>query len=78
MSSIASVTNHPEYDAGATNNDVSVLKLSTPIPESDTIKYISLAEAGSDPAAGIDAVVAGWYVSLFLLLKIFRQADEVK
>ena len=64
VSDVATIISHPDYDSGTTNNDVAILKLSTPIEESDLIKYITLPEAGSDPAAGVDAVVAGWYVLL--------------
>lgn len=36
------------------------MKLSTPIATSSTIKYVSLAASGSDPAAGTSSTVAGW------------------
>ncbi|CAI6341141.1 unnamed protein product [Periconia digitata] len=59
-SNVASKRVHPNYNANTYENDIAVIKLSTPIPESDTIKYAKLAASGSDPAAGTTLTVAGW------------------
>ncbi|OAR01253.1 hypothetical protein LLEC1_06751 [Akanthomyces lecanii] len=45
-------------------NDIAVLKLKTPIPESDTVAYAKLPISNSDPMAKSTAVVAGWYKKL--------------
>ncbi|KAF3052402.1 hypothetical protein E8E11_011617 [Didymella keratinophila] len=59
-SPVASLNIHPQYDANIINKDVAILKLRTPIPESSTVKYATLAAAGSDPAANTIARTAGW------------------
>jgi trypsin len=43
---------------------MAILKLSTPIAVNTTIKYATLAAAGSDCAADSTVTVAGWYVQL--------------
>lgn len=57
---VSKITVHPDYDSGATNNDVAIWKLSEEIPEGDGISYVTLPAAGSDPAAGDEVEVAGW------------------
>jgi trypsin len=52
---------HPSYNSQTVNNDLAILKLRTPIPQSSTIKYATLAAAGSDPADNSVATTAGWY-----------------
>ncbi|KAF3048346.1 hypothetical protein E8E12_011711 [Didymella heteroderae] len=59
-SPVASLNIHPGYDADIVDKDVAILKLRTPIAESSTIKYATLAAAGSDPAANTVARTAGW------------------
>ena len=49
---------NPAYSGN--NNDIAIFKLSTSIPTSSTIKYISLPASGSDAAAGSSTTVAGW------------------
>ncbi|KAH7032625.1 LOW QUALITY PROTEIN: trypsin-like cysteine/serine peptidase domain-containing protein [Microdochium trichocladiopsis] len=51
---------HPSYNSGTTDNDVALWRLSTAIPTSSTIGYVTLPAQGSDPAAGSSAVTAGW------------------
>lgn len=53
---------HPSFSGSTLNNDVALLKLSTPIQTSGSISYGRLAASGSDPAAGSTLTVAGWYV----------------
>ncbi|KAF2018272.1 trypsin-domain-containing protein [Aaosphaeria arxii CBS 175.79] len=60
LSNVASITIHPSFSSSTLNNDVAILKLSTPIPTSSTIGYAALPASGSDPAAGSGATVAGW------------------
>ncbi|KAM3547955.1 hypothetical protein MY1884_009374 [Beauveria asiatica] len=62
---LAFVKEHPEYELNSQSgayavNDIAILKLSTPIAESDKIKYATLPENGSDPVVNSTAVVAGW------------------
>lgn len=52
---------HPQYNGNTLDKDVAILKLQTPIGTSSTIKYATLAAAGSDPEADSVARVAGWY-----------------
>ncbi|KAH0591838.1 hypothetical protein MHUMG1_10404 [Metarhizium humberi] len=40
-------------------HDIAILKLSTPIQESDTVGYATLPPAGSDPVANSLAIAAG-------------------
>lgn len=61
-SAVVSLNIHPEYDADTIDKDFAILKLRTPVPESSTIKYATLAAAGSDPVADTVARTAGWYV----------------
>jgi hypothetical protein len=64
--SIASRKAHPEYSTNKDetkpyeNNDIGIIKLSTPIEKNDTVAYATLAADGSDPTAGSMAVAAGW------------------
>ncbi|KAK7190370.1 hypothetical protein DPSP01_011551 [Paraphaeosphaeria sporulosa] len=57
-SRVSQVIVNPAYSGN--NNDIAIFKLSTSIPTSSTISYISLPSAGSDPAAGSSSTVAGW------------------
>lgn len=57
---------HPQYNTNTYNNDVAILKLRTAIQQTSTIKYVTLAASGSDPAANSIGRVAGWYVPLSL------------
>lgn len=64
---VANRTAHPEYrlnDGDNTkpfaNNDIGIIKLASPIEESDKISYATLASDGSDPVVGSMATVAGW------------------
>ncbi|EFZ01969.1 peptidase S1 domain protein [Metarhizium robertsii] len=64
---IASRKPHPDYKLNKRNpalpyadNDIGIIKLSSPIEEGDKISYAKLAEDGSDPVVGSMATVAGW------------------
>ncbi|KAF9777099.1 hypothetical protein IL306_004611 [Fusarium sp. DS 682] len=59
-SRLSSARVNPSYSASNSNNDVAILKLSTPISAGGNIGYASLAASGSDPAAGAQYTVAGW------------------
>ncbi|KAJ4318145.1 hypothetical protein N0V94_004581 [Neodidymelliopsis sp. IMI 364377] len=61
---VVAMITHPEFSGfKSLDKDVAILKLSDPIPQSDTIKYATLARAGSDPIAGTVVSAAGWYVT---------------
>ncbi|KAL5404844.1 hypothetical protein PMIN03_008863, partial [Paraphaeosphaeria minitans] len=57
-SKVSQVIVNPAYSGN--NNDIAIFKLSTSIPTSSTIGYISLPSSGSDPASGSSSTVAGW------------------
>ncbi|KID82059.1 Peptidase cysteine/serine, trypsin-like protein [Metarhizium guizhouense ARSEF 977] len=57
---------HPDYNPVKKQNDIAILKLSTPIRESKTISYANLPADGSDPFlsfTSFTAVAAGWGVT---------------
>lgn len=56
----SSIRISPSYTSSTFDSDVAIIKLATSIPTSSTISYVSLPAAGSDPAAGSVATVAGW------------------
>jgi len=62
--SVKSIHIHPGYNSQLMINDFSVLKLSTPVRESSTVRYIQLAEV--TPRTGTPAVVTGWGTTCFL------------
>lgn len=51
---------HPSYNSATTDNDIALWKLSTAIPTSSTIGYITLPVQGSDPVTGASTTTAGW------------------
>ncbi|KJK76484.1 hypothetical protein H634G_08072 [Metarhizium anisopliae BRIP 53293] len=64
---IASRKPYPDYKLNKRNpalpyadNDIGIIKLSSPIEEGDKISYATLPEDGSDPVVGSMATVAGW------------------
>ncbi|KZM19972.1 Trypsin [Ascochyta rabiei] len=63
-SKVSSLHVHPDFDYDLLSYDVAILKLHTAIPQSSTIKYATLAAAGSEPAANTVATVAGWGTTL--------------
>ncbi|KAF2211164.1 hypothetical protein CERZMDRAFT_112931 [Cercospora zeae-maydis SCOH1-5] len=59
-SGVPQVIIHGGYDSRTSDNDFAILKLSTPIAQSENIAYALLPPAGSDPAPNTPATVAGW------------------
>ncbi|XP_065370510.1 trypsin alpha-4-like [Calliphora vicina] len=55
---VAAFKNHEGYKASTMVNDIAVIRLSTPLPLSSTIKPIPLAS--TTPANGAAASVSGW------------------
>ncbi|KAH0594002.1 hypothetical protein MHUMG1_08325 [Metarhizium humberi] len=61
---VASAALHPRYSRIQRHDDIAILKLATPIEESDTIRYATLPASGSDPVLNTTAVVAGCKVNI--------------
>ncbi|KAM3421947.1 Trypsin-7 [Cercospora zeina] len=59
-SGVPQIIIHGGYDSQTLDNDFAILKLSTPIAQSENIAYAFLPPAGSDPAPNTPATVAGW------------------
>ncbi|KAH7313822.1 trypsin-like cysteine/serine peptidase domain-containing protein [Stachybotrys elegans] len=51
---------HPNWNDTPVDNDIAVMKLSSPIAESPVIGYARLPPFGSDPSEGTILSVAGW------------------
>lgn len=66
VAAVASITIHPAYTrrrgkAGSyLVNDVAIIKLLTPIGESEKIRFATLPPDGWTPAANSTAIAAGW------------------
>ncbi|KID79444.1 Trypsin [Metarhizium brunneum] len=60
VAKVKSIKVHPEYKPHWNRNDIAILKLSTPIQESGTIKYANLPATVLDPVAASVVVAAGW------------------
>ncbi|KAK8917966.1 hypothetical protein H634G_09623 [Metarhizium anisopliae BRIP 53293] len=65
IANISSRKAHPNYKQQTTaydvpENDIAILKLSTPIVESNLINYALLPVDGSSPVANSIAIAAGW------------------
>ncbi|KAM3521726.1 hypothetical protein MY4038_008929 [Beauveria bassiana] len=60
VAEVESVRKHPDWTQIDHQNDIAILKLSSPIEESETIGYAKLPPGGSNPVNGSTAVAAGW------------------
>lgn len=63
LHSIAEIIAHEEYDAQTNNNDIALLRLSSPAVMNDRVASIGLLSTGMSDAfahPGTDAVVTGW------------------
>jgi trypsin len=60
---VSRITYHPSFSSSTLNNDVAVWKLSTAIPASSTVGYVTLPAQSYDPASGSTTTVAGWGVT---------------
>ncbi|XP_034062047.1 serine protease 27-like [Gymnodraco acuticeps] len=58
--SLSQVIRHSGYDSTTSDNDIALLKLSTPVTFTNYIKPVCLAEDGSTYAAGATCWVTGW------------------
>ncbi|KID84772.1 Peptidase cysteine/serine, trypsin-like protein [Metarhizium guizhouense ARSEF 977] len=61
---VASAALYPRYSSIRRHDDIGILKLATPIEESDMIRYATLPASGSDPVLKTTAVVAGCKVNI--------------
>ncbi|PMB71448.1 Trypsin [Beauveria bassiana] len=60
VAEVESVRKHPDWTQIDHQNDIAILKLSSPIEESETIGYAKLPPGGSNPVNGSTAMAAGW------------------
>ncbi|XP_031170491.1 trypsin I-P1-like [Sander lucioperca] len=58
--SLSQVIVHPGYDPNTHNNDIALLRLSSPVAFTDYISPVCLAAAGSTVPAGTTCWVTGW------------------
>ncbi|CAK6979470.1 Hypothetical predicted protein [Scomber scombrus] len=57
---VSQIINHPDYDNVPNNNDISLLKLSSPVTFNDYILPVCLAAPGSTFFSGVTSWVTGW------------------
>ncbi|XP_075941278.1 transmembrane protease serine 9 [Anarhichas minor] len=57
---VTQVINHPGYNSGTDDNDISLLKLSSPVTFTKYILPVCLAAPGSSFHSGTDSWVTGW------------------
>lgn len=57
---ISQLVLHPQYDDPTLNNDVAVVRLSTPAVYSSTVQPISIAGTNYNVPDGTPVVTAGW------------------
>lgn len=58
--SIVEVIYHPNYNPISYDNDVALVRLSSPVPFNDFIRPVCLAANGSTFFTGIESWVTGW------------------
>ena len=59
--SVSSIVVHPSYSSATINNDIAVVRLSSPMILGQTqARAIPLPAQGSDPAPGASALISGW------------------
>ncbi|XP_041812277.1 transmembrane protease serine 9 [Chelmon rostratus] len=57
---VTRIINHPGYDSETVDNDISLLKLSSPVTFNNYIQPVCLAAPGSSFHSGTDTWVTGW------------------
>merc|ERR1711970_194554 len=63
-SKVEKVIDHPDYDKASLTNDITVLKLATPVPFSATVVPACLPDPSLD-YAGREGLVSGWGLNAF-------------
>ncbi|KAI3365683.1 hypothetical protein L3Q82_010761 [Scortum barcoo] len=58
--SVSAIILHPNYDSNTNNNDIALLRLSSPVTFTDYIRPVCLAASGSVFNNGTDSWVTGW------------------
>lgn len=58
--SVIQIVLHPNYDTQTFDNDIALLKLSSPVQFTDFIRPVCLAASGSVFNNGTDSWVTGW------------------
>jgi trypsin len=59
--SISEIRAHPSYNSSTIDNDIAVIKVSSPLILGQTqARAVTLPTQGSDPAAGKSVIAAGW------------------
>ncbi|KAI4807616.1 hypothetical protein KUCAC02_027414 [Chaenocephalus aceratus] len=59
-STVAEIVLHPAYDSDTSNNDIALLRLSSPVKFTDYIRPVCLAAGDSVFNSGTDSWVTGW------------------
>lgn len=57
---VSEIINHPNYDSDTYNNDMSLLKLSSPVSFTNYIQPVCLTSYNTGPDTGSDVWVTGW------------------
>ena len=57
---IEKIIDHPNYSRATLNNDISILKLKTPITWSNKVRPVCLPSDASKSYAGVTGVASGW------------------
>ncbi|XP_047464248.1 chymotrypsin-like elastase family member 2A [Mugil cephalus] len=57
---VSTIILHPDYDSYTSNNDIALLRLSSPVSFTDYIIPVCLAASGSVFNNGTDSWVTGW------------------
>lgn len=58
--SVSRIINHPDYNPSTNDNDISLLRLSSPVTFNSFILPVCLAASDSNFNAGVDTWVTGW------------------
>lgn len=58
--SVAEIVLHPNYTVYTSDNDVALLRLSSPVEFTDYIRPVCLAANGSEVSSGTETWVTGW------------------
>ena len=65
---IQDVINHPQYNSATNDNDISIVKLKTPLNFNNDVKKACLPESSFAPQS--QAVVSGWGTTVSGMLSI--------